>query len=301
MKEITDQLLVPDQDNHHYAVFDHYMTKGNLVLASYITIGSEIENARNKLLNYADTPREVNDKYSTEIKPRLNTYIHTQKDFLETVKVNRLACIFQRASMLHMLLDQLVIIPTVNKARVDEEHKSIKVLSTLGLYENLGGALERSLDATMNFQGTEFAKQVVGLVTEQTALTLGYFRTTQNPDPVFMLPTLPYEDMVEKQDLAVYQPFSRNREVYLYQVKTHESNPLTAPEQRFIGGIAIGNSYRSDVWPEQANDKGRFMTSEAVVRDINGTSTDEDVFTLSALSRGLQNAVRTGTSFVQYS
>jgi hypothetical protein len=132
-------------------------------------------------------------------------------------------------------------------------------------------------------------------MTETAGLALTNYRQIHNE---VGLPTLAYGDMLRRRDIRLYLFIGNIASTRRIQVKSDgyrlPLNQLRSTTPLIVGGIALGNSSRSEVWPERRPQQ----TTEAIIDQNTGTIDDEREHTLSGIAARLGKALRDNQHFV---
>jgi len=289
-------VYTPPLGNELRSIFDHHYHSGRTDEARHISIGAQIQNARYDLCAANLEAYQVITTYKRDLKPNLESYIERQMNALDfdnrTTSATHL-----RVRLFRDLLDPLVCFPVLFSTYSPQESTSARrqLVEGEGLYGTIGNVLEHAL---AKFRWDTHAvenRDLIGFVNELTTLSL--INQPQREGNV-ALPALPHEDQQYGIDVHTYLALNGQKQVRSAQVKSNERNmyrPVRGENIRLIGGIALGNSHLSTMWP-----KREFMqTAQAIVEELNGTITDDRAEILTHIAKDLTTAVRKNEDFVQ--
>jgi hypothetical protein len=283
-------IYTPPISSHHRELFERAYREGDDRTAALSSIGGLIEVMRSRLSSFHNTEDPAatvtlyEDRYQTALKERLAG----QTRLLAKSRQGSEADV-GRANLYNALVDQLVLLPALQGS--DHTSRQLRAELIDGSYGLIGSVMETVYRRYKRQHNELELNHSVGFLNELTAL--GLANRPQSPDR-FALQALPCEDADHETDLWTYQQKeSGDFRIRGWQVKSSEWLRKWS-RNRVIGGIALGNSRKSTIWPGQE----LFQTVLAMLHELDGQASETEASTLDKLSHALSIAIGNDASFI---
>jgi hypothetical protein len=283
-------MYTPPTSSRHRELFERAYREGDDRTAALSSIGGLIEVMRSRLSSFhnPEDPATTVALYQTKYREDLQERLAGQTQLLAKSRQGSEADV-GRANLYNALVDQLVLLPALQGS--DDTSRQLRAELIDGSYGLIGSVMETVYRRYRRQHNELELNHSVGFLNELTAL--GLANRPQSPDR-FALQALPCEDADHETDLWTYQQNeSGDFRVRGWQVKSSEWLRKWS-RNRMIGGIALGNSRKSTIWPGHE----LFQTVQAMLHELDGQASEIETSTLDKLSLTLDTAIENDTSFI---